>query len=619
MSSSDNPTRPYVFPDPGVTVAHYRLLERLGAGGMGEVHLAQDTKLDRRVALKFLAPALADDADLRARFLREARAAARLDHPNVVTIHEVGEADGRPYIAMQYVEGRSLSELAAAEALPLPRILKVVAGICDGLGRAHAAGITHRDVKPANVIVDAGMRPVLLDFGLARFSGGDKLTKSGSTVGTVAYMSPEQARGGDVDPRSDLFSVGVVLYELLAGRSPFRRDHDAATITAILGEAPEPLARYKAGLPDGLSAVVSKCLAKDPGERYQSAADLAADLRRIERTVAAAAGAAAAKWDAGSAAPADMPSVAVLPFDNMSADAENEYFADGLTEELLNVLAKNPGLKVTGRISSFAFKGKQEDLRSIGQKLGVSTLLEGSVRKAGNRVRITAQLVSAADGFHLWSETYDRVLDDVFAVQDDIAGAVGEALHVKLLGTTKKKDAAKGDADFYALLLRANHAAQQFTKASLEAAVAMYREAIERAPDSARAWAGMARCFVVQAAHGHEDAVKFAVEAKRAAQRAMELDDGLMESHEVLGMVLVAFDFRFREGAAAFRRALECAPMFAAIAPRAGGDPGQRAADHRRGPRRRHRLARRPARGACHPRRADPHAWRRGRAGGDRT
>jgi serine/threonine protein kinase/tetratricopeptide (TPR) repeat protein len=540
-SGRDDKTSARILPS-GTPGFRYRIVEKVGAGGMGEVHLAEDTSLHRRVALKFLPAHLAADADLRARFQREAQAAARLDHPAIVTIHEVGELDGRPYIAMQFVEGRALSHYCRDEPLPIAGIARLVAQVCEGLAAAHAAGVTHRDIKPANILVDREMRPKILDFGLASVRGSEDLTRTGSTLGTVAYMSPEQAQGQPAGYRSDLFSVGVVLYELVAGRTPFRRESEAATLRAIVSEEPEPLARYKADVPGELQRIVGKCLAKRADERYQSAADLAADLRVLERLGA----------HGGAGAP---PSIAVLPFTNMSPDPENEYFSDGLTEELLNVLAKNPELKVTGRTSSFAFKGKQEDVRLIGQKLGVGVLLEGSVRKAGNRVRITAQLVNVADGFHLWSETYDRVLDDIFALQDDIARAVAGALNVTLLGKGRRKV----NAEAYALVLRAQQSARLMTGPGLDLAIQLYRKALELDPDYAPAWAGAARSYAMQSAWGHGDD-EAARQARECIDRALELDDELAETYETLGFILVALELRIGESREARRKAVQLAP-----------------------------------------------------------
>jgi len=551
--SEPQPDKTRVFVRPDAAFAHYQILERIGSGGMGEVHLAHDTKLDRRVALKLLPEAMADNAEVRARFLREARAAARLDHPNIITIHEVGEFEGRPYIAMQYVEGRPLSTLAAGDSLSLSQVLPIACGICEGLAKAHAAGITHRDIKPANILLREDLRPIILDFGLANLQGDEKLTHAGSAVGTVAYMSPEQAQGREVDSRSDLFSLGLVLYELIAGQSPFRRENEAATLHAIVTSTPHPLSRYRNDVPDELQRVVMRCLAKSTGDRYQTAADLLAELRILARSM-----------ESGSflsTSTSQLPSVAVLPFANMSADPENEYFADGLAEELLNILAKNPRLKVTGRTSSFAFKGKHEDLREIGQKLGVGTILEGSVRRAGNRVRITVQLVNASDGFHLWSETYDRVLDDVFALQDEISRAVADALNVKLV---KKSKIRSVDPESYALELRANHYAQEFSESSFVIAVGLYRKAIDLDPKNARAWAGLAGSICQQSAYGLINPVQGFRDAKQALSRSLDLDDELAEAYEVSSL-LGWYEFGFQDSLAAIRKAYTLAPNNARI------------------------------------------------------
>ncbi|MCH7691764.1 MAG: protein kinase, partial [candidate division Zixibacteria bacterium] len=508
-------TQTHVVLSQGTMVEHYRIIEKIGAGGMGEVYLAEDTKLDRKVALKFLPSHIAQDADVRTRFTREAKAVAKLDHPNIVTIHEVGEFNGQPFFAMQFIDGKTLQHYCKEEPLSVSQIVNLIMQISDGLGNAHAAGIIHRDIKSANIIVDQEFRPKILDFGLATVQGGDALTKAGSTLGTVAYMSPEQARGSKVDHRSDLFSLGIVMYELIAGRTPFKRTNDTGTMHAIINENPEPLARYKSDVPPELQRIVTKCLAKNANERYQSTADIAVDLRILDRITASG------EHEISGQTAASQTSIAVLPFANMSADPENEYFADGLTEELLNVLAKNPELKVIGRTSSFAFKGKQEDLREIGKKLGVGTILEGSVRKAGNRVRITVQLVKTSDGFHLWSETYDKVLEDIFAVQDEIAGAVANALDVTLLGKSATKQT--NNPESYALVLRAKQSAQQMTKSAIGLAANLFQKAIDLDPDNAQAWAGLTQAFVNQAGYGYEDVQEAYRRAKKAAQQALAL------------------------------------------------------------------------------------------------
>jgi len=536
----------------GTQVSHYRIVEKIGAGGMGEVFLADDTKLQRRVALKFLPAHFGNDSDVRARFTREAQSAAKLNHPNIVTIHEVSDFNGRPFFSMEYVEGRPLNYYCSEKKLTTNEIINLAVQICDGLAKAHQMGITHRDIKSSNIVVDADKRAKILDFGLAFSKGGEQITKAGSTLGTVAYMSPEQAQGREIDHRSDLFSFGAVLYELITGRTPFKRDSDASTLVAIINEATEPLLRYTSEVPPELQRIVSKCLAKNLEERYQSAGDIAADFRSVARSLVSG------KDASSGQVTASRPSIAVLPFTNMSADAENEYFSDGLTEELLNTLAKNPELKVSGRTSSFAFKGKQEDLRGIGQKLGVGTLLEGSVRKAGNRVRITAQLVNAVDGFHLWSETYDRVLDDIFAVQDDIAKAVSTAMNVTLLGKSASKRPANPES--YALVLRANQSSQQMTKSGMGVAVELYQKALELDPDNARAWAGLARTLAIQIAYGHANYNETYSRSKQAAQKALALDDTLPEAHQAMGFILGALELRFDECGVEYRKAHALAP-----------------------------------------------------------
>lgn len=539
----------------GTEVAQYRIVERIGAGGMGEVYLADDTRLNRRVALKFLPAQTAQDTDARARFTREAQSAAKLDHPSIVTIHEVGEFDNRPFFAMQYVEGKTLQHYCQVEPLAVSDIVDIILQVAEGLSRAHGNGITHRDIKTANIILDAERRPRILDFGLATVAGGDALTQAGSTLGTFAYMSPEQARGEEIDSRSDIFSLGVVLYELLAGETPFRRANDAATLNAILNEAPSEPKRSGSELPEELVKLTMKCLNKGPDDRYQTVDEMLGDLRRVSGELSS------------QSSPAidtvkQKPSIAVLPFANMSADPENEFFADGLTEELLNVLAKNPEMKVTGRTSSFAFKGKQEDLRGIGKKLGVTTILEGSVRKAGNRVRITAQLVNTTDGFHLWSETYDRVLEDIFAVQDDIASAVADALHVTLIGDTAAQHAV--DPESYELTLRGSQLLMQFTQSATEMAAELFKKAIDRDEKNARAWAGLARAHVVGLAYGYRevgDDGKSAIEqAKEYVHKALELDDTLAEAHDVLSWIYVAFEYDWDAAEEAGNKAYELAP-----------------------------------------------------------
>jgi non-specific serine/threonine protein kinase len=524
---------------------------------MGEVYRARDTRLGRDVALKVLPEALAGDPESLARFEREARIAAGLNHSNIVVLYSIEEEEGTRFLTMELVEGQRLDREIGPHGVPVERLLDIATALAEALVAAHERGIVHRDLKPANVMVTRAGHVKVLDFGLARIaqmaaSEGDSRTATahsisiaGQVMGTAPYMAPEQVRGEATDARTDLFALGIVMYELATGRRPFSGATSADVTSAILRDAPTPLERVRSDLPREIASIVDRCLAKDPGRRFQTALEVKESLGRIQDR------AKAARAEGAS------PSIAVLPFVNMSRDEENEYFSDGLTEELLNVLAKVPELKVTGRTSSFAFKGKQEDARDIGQKLGVATLLEGSVRKAGNRVRITAQLIKAADGFHLWSETYDRVIDDIFAVQDDIARSVSQALRVKLLGAPA---ASKSSPESYSLLLQANHFLQQRAAPALARAVSLFRKAIELSPDSAQAWAGLAMAYEYQAGYGHADVEQCIRNARPAIERALALDEHLAEAHLAMGILLASFELRFREGMESVRRAMALAP-----------------------------------------------------------
>jgi eukaryotic-like serine/threonine-protein kinase len=541
----------------GTRLGGYEILGPLGAGGMGEVYRARDQRLARDVAIKVLPAQVAADPERLARFEREARTVAGLNHPNIVTLYSVEDSGGVRFLTMEMVEGMTLLDLIPPGGLPLARLLDFAIPLTDALIAAHGSGVIHRDLKPGNVMVTRDERVKVLDFGLAKVvqadsSSASDLTRSmvssqGQVLGTTPYMAPEQLRGEPVDARTDLFALGVLLYELAAGRRPFEGATPATVMSAILRDVPRPLTGVRPDLPSSLEGIVSRCLEKSPADRYQTASEVRAALLQVRRTA-----------EKGSSGEKEIPSIAVLPFANMSADAENEFFSDGLTEELLNVLTKIPALKVTGRTSSFAFKGKQEDLRQIGQKLGVATLLEGSVRKAGNRVRITAQLVKASDGFHLWSETYDRVLDDIFAVQDDIARAVSTALHVKLLGPLPAATRERGPG--YELVLRANHLFQQNTAQSLAKSVALYQEAIEKNPNDASAWAGLAKAHGFQAGFGYAPSEETQELARKEARRAISLDEGLAEGHAVMGLLLGYTEFRWDEAITETRRALAISP-----------------------------------------------------------
>jgi non-specific serine/threonine protein kinase len=544
--NGDDNTRTHVVLSEGTMVQQYRIVEKIGAGGMGEVYLAEDTKLKRRVALKFLPIHFVSDPDFKARFMREAEATAKLNHPNIVTIHDVSEFQGRPFFAMELIEGRSLRELSKSRELDLNRIIELAVQLCDGLGAAHKGQVVHRDIKPSNIVIDSYGRPKILDFGLAAIQGGEQLTQTGSTLGTVRYMSPEQVSGTEVDSRSDLFSLGVVLYEMIAARTPFERGSDVATLKAITDDKPEPMARFKSGVSGGLQQVIDRLLQKDASLRYQDASSVIRDLGQLESVA----------FDNTS----QRPSIAVLPFANMSTDKEQEYFCDGIAEDILNDLTGIEELRVVSRTSSFAFKGKAEDLRDVGRKLNAGTILEGSVRKAGNRLRITAQLINVADGYHLWSERYDRELDDVFAIQDEIAASIVKALRIKL-GPDRELDRGREptrNMEAYELYLRGRIFFHQSGRKGLNYATELFSRAIDKDPDYAQAYAGLAESLshTYMFLEKDESNVNGAMEASK---KAMELDPNLAEAHAARGLA-VSLGLQYEEAEVEFKKAIELNP-----------------------------------------------------------
>src|SRR5436190_12259824 len=428
----------------GTHLGSYEIIGALGAGGMGEVYRARDPRLGRDVAIKVLPADVSAHPDRLARFEREARTVAGLNHPNIVTLFSIEDEGDVRFLTMELVEGQSLDRHVTPGGLPLERVLDVGIALSEALTAAHEKGVVHRDLKPANVMLTREGRVKVLDFGLAKLAVVDlgldasqaatmaaPLSSAGLVLGTVPYMAPEQIRGEAVDARSDLFALGIILYELAVGSRPFCGATSADVSSAILRDTPEPLTSVRPDLPGDLERIVSRCLEKNPRVRFQTALDVCNELRRV--------GAPEQGEPAVHRKPAspDVASIAVMPFVNRSASAEDEYFSDGLADELLNTLAKIEGLRVSARASSFHFKGKDVPLAEVGRALNVATLLDGSVRKAGDRVRISVQLLKASSGEHLWSETYDRTFDDIFAVQDDIAQSVAKELRETVFGEPK--------------------------------------------------------------------------------------------------------------------------------------------------------------------------------------
>jgi len=538
----------------GRTISHYRILEKLGEGGMGIVYKAQDTKLDRLVALKFLPKHLLCDEEAKIRFEHEAKAASALNHTNITTIYEIDESEGECFICMEYVEGKLIKELIKEKALSIQDILNISIQIAEGLNAAHEKGIVHRDIKSDNIKLTPRGQVKIMDFGLAKLRGVSKVTKTGSTLGTLAYMSPEQVQGVELDQRSDIFSFGVVIYEMITGQLPFKGEHEAAIIYSILNETPEPLARYKANVAEGLQRAIEKALEKNREIRYQHIDDFRADLKKLPK-------------EAESHITKQQPSIAVLPFTNLSADKEQEYFCDGMAEEIINALTQVEGLRVVARTSAFSFRGKEIDIREIGRKLNVETLLEGSVRKAGNRLRITAQLINVADGYHLWSERYDREMEDVFAIQEEISLSIVDKLKVKLLKEEKAKLVKRytDDPEAYSLYLKGRYFWYRRYEGGLQKGIEYFQQAIDQDPLYALAYVGIADCYNQFGLWGFLHPKEAYPKAKVACAKALEIDDTLAEAYASLGWIKMFYDWDWAEAEKAFKRAIELNPNYATV------------------------------------------------------
>jgi TolB-like protein/predicted Ser/Thr protein kinase len=593
----------------GQTISHYRILEKLGAGGMGVVYKAEDLKLKRTVALKFLPPELTREPEAKARFEHEAQAAAALSHPNIGTIHEIDEVEGRLFIAMECVEGRSLKDRIAAGPLKLDEALELGLQMAAGLQEAHEKGVVHRDIKPSNIMITDRGVPKILDFGLAVSRERTRMTRAGTTLGTVAYMSPEQARGEEADRRSDIWALGIVLYEMLSGSTPFGDQQEQAVLYAILNDEQEPLTARRTGIPVELERIVDKCLAKDPRLRFQHVDELVVDLRRLQQRstatrrrqpavqkpggrrrrsvivgiaslamlallvlawrfvgerdgesprsgtqIAGALGASGARpWS---------NSLAVLPFRDLSPAGDQQYFCDGMTDALNSRLALIPALKVIATTSVMRFRDTERDVKDIGAELGVANIVEGTVQREGDRLRLSAQLISAETGFHLWAEVFENRLESVFEVQDRLSQEIARALALRFSPAADQTDASAQtrDLEAYEYYMRGMHFVKtkyvlSFQEEDYVAGVAMFKRAIEIDPQYAPAYFGLAWAYEhhYQVTSDPEDARRM----QEATARSLELDPHSATANATMGYVAYEYQKDYDGAFRYLHRALE--------------------------------------------------------------
>jgi eukaryotic-like serine/threonine-protein kinase len=550
----------------GTRLGPYEVVSSLGSGGMGEVYRARDPRLGRDVALKVLRAEFAQDQERLWRFRREAQLLAALDHPGIVTIFSVEEYDV-PFLTMQLVEGETLEQVIPRAGLPEGRFFEIALPLTDAVAAAHRHGVVHRDLKPSNVMCTREGRVKVLDFGLAtltpaRAAQTQTLSQAGQIVGTVPYMSPEQLSGMPLDARTDVFSLGTLLYEMATGTRPFHGATPVAMLTAILSETPRNVGDLRPDLPAELAGIIERCLRKNAAERLASVDELHAALRGMFDDIAlrAVRGPRLGPGAHGTGG----ASIAVLPFNSLSVEPEDAFFADGTAEEIINALGRLPDVKVAARTSSFLFRSKDVDPRVIGEKLGVKTILEGSVRRFGKRLRITAQLVDASSGYHLWSERYDRELDDVFAIQEEIARSIASRLTATLVAGSSDAFIRQGTTDLeaYRLYTYGKTLMDQRTVSGMQRAVPYFREAIDRDGRYALAWSGLAATLVLLEDYQVVAPGSVTAQAQEAIRRALDLDVNLPEAYAALGVVGTLQ----RDGpaaVAALRRAVELRPGYA--------------------------------------------------------